>query len=158
DKFAPGNKRFHVVTYSQYLRELLEDGAPFEPVQQSRHTFVKEISGFSSTILGPWQNEKSALYDEMHAHLLGAALPVPVGRFAGFPDRRISARQYRELRERSIGRAAAEAVVEIAETLRRRDPRPLEQRFFRELDMAWNAVLRLRSRGAGRFRDFDCVA
>ncbi len=120
-------------------------------MRETRRAFTREVGGFSSTILGPWVNEKAALYDEMHAHLFGAVLPVPVGRFPGFPERRVSARQYREMRERAIGRAAAEAVVEVAETLRRRDQRPVEQRFFRELDLAWNAVQQLRSRGAGRF-------
>ncbi|MBV9743956.1 MAG: hypothetical protein JO099_09350, partial [Acidobacteriia bacterium] len=77
--------------------------------------------------------------------------------FAGFPDRRVSARQFRDLRERAIGRPAAEAVVEVAETLRRRDARPLE-RFFPELDLAWNAARRIRAHGAGPFAGIDCVA
>jgi len=157
DRFAAGNKRFHVVTYSQLLREILKSDAPLEPVRRTRAEFVKEISGFSSTILGPWLNEKGALYDEMHAHLIGAALPVPVGRFPGFPDRRISARQYRDLRELSIGRPAAEAVVEVAETLRRRDARPVE-RFFGELDLAWQATALVRAGGGGAFAGFDCIA
>ncbi len=158
DKFAPGNKRFHVVTYAQFVRELLASDEPFEPVRHARRAFVKEVSGFSTTILGPWANEKDGLYDEMHAHLFGGMLPIPVGRFPGFPDRRISARQYRDLRERFIGRVGAEAVVEICETLRRRDARPVEQRFFRELDLAWRAVEHIRSRGVGRLAEFDCVA
>jgi hypothetical protein len=158
DKFAPGHKHFHVVTYAQLVREILGSDAPFEPVQRSRQAFVKEISGFSGTILGPWLNHKAALYDEMHAHLFGGRLPFSIGRFAGFPDRRISARQYRDWRERSIGRAAAESAVEVADTLRRRDSRPLEQRFFPELDLAWNAVGQLRKAGAGPFAGIDCVA
>jgi len=158
DKFTPACKRFHVVTYAQFLRQILGSDAPFEPVRHTRHAFVKEVSGFSSTILGPWANEKSGLYDEMHAHLFGALLPVPIGRFPGFPDRRISARQYRDLRERSIGRVAAEATVEVCETLRRRDSRSVEQRFFPELDLAWNAVQRIRSQGAGPLAEFDSIA
>ncbi len=158
DKFAPAGKRFHVVTFSEFLRQVTEIDSPFEPVRTVRQAFVKEISSFSPTILGPWSAEKAALYDEMHAHLFGALLPFPVGRFAGFPDRRITARQYRDLRERSIGRVAAEAVVEVCETLRRRDSRPVEARFFRELDLAWNAVQRIRSHGPGRFAGFDCIA
>ncbi|SPE35786.1 conserved hypothetical protein [Candidatus Sulfopaludibacter sp. SbA6] len=158
DKFAPAYKHFHVVTYSQFLRQLLGSDAPFEPVRHARKAFVKEVSGFSSTILGPWANEKAGLYDEMHAHLFGGLLPVPIGRFPGFPDRRISARQYRDLRERSIGRVAAEATVEVCETLRRRDSRSVEQRFFQELDLAWNAVQRIRSQGAGPLAQFDCIA
>ena len=158
DKFAPGHKRFQVVTYAQLLRHLLGVDPAFEPLREARRAFTREIGTFSSTILGPWLNEKAALYDEMHAHLFGAVLPVPVGRFPGFPERRVSARQYREMRERAVGRAAAEAVVEVAETLRRRDSRPVEQRFFRELDLAWEAVQQLRSRGAGGLTGFDCVA
>lgn len=157
DRFAPASKRFHVVTYERLLREILKSDAPFQPVRRVRGEFVKEISGFSTTILGPWLNEKAALFDEMHAHLFGASLPIPLGRFPGFPDRRITARQYRDLREQSIGRAAAEAVVEVAETLRRRDARPVE-RFFGELDLAWKAVQQVRSAGAGPLAEFDCIA
>jgi hypothetical protein len=132
DRFVPGDKRFHVVTYPQLVREILKSDMPFQPVRRARTEFVKEIGGFSATILGPWLNEKTALYDEMHAHLIGASLPMAVGRFPGFPARRIPTRQYRELREQFIGRPAAEAVVEIAETLRRRGAHP-EERFFGEL-------------------------
>jgi tetratricopeptide (TPR) repeat protein len=158
DKFAPSHKQFHVVTYAEFLREVTGSNAPFEPVRHVRQAFVKEVSGFSPTILGPWSSEKAALYDEMHAHLFGALLPFSVGRFAGYPERRITARQYRDLRERSIGRVAAEAVVEVCETLRRRDSRSVEGRFFQELDLAWNAVERIRSQGPGRFAGFDCMA
>ena len=158
DKFAPANKRFHVMTYAQFLRQVLGSDVPFEPVRHHRRAFVKEVSGFSNTILGPWANERPALYDEMHAHLFGALLPFPIGRFPGFPERRTSSRQYRDLRERSIGRVAAEAVVEVAETLRRRDQRSVEQRFFLELDLAWNGVQRIRSQGAGLLAEFDCIA
>jgi hypothetical protein len=158
DKFEPRDKRFQVITYARLLRELLASELPFEPLPASRNAFIKEISGFSATILGPWLNEKGALYDELHAHLFGALLPVPIGRFPGFPDRRITARQYRDLRERAIGRPAAEAAFEVAETLRRRSSEPLEPRFFRELDLAWQAVAKLRSQGAGPFANFDCVA
>jgi tetratricopeptide (TPR) repeat protein len=157
DRFVSGNRRFHVVTYSQLLRDILKSDAPFQPVRRARGEFVKEIAGFSATILGPWLNEKAALYDEMHAHLMGASLPIPVGRFPGFPDRRITARQYRDLREQFIGRAAAEAVVEIADTLQRRGARPVE-RFFAELDMAWMATNLVRAGGAAAFADFDCIA
>jgi tetratricopeptide (TPR) repeat protein len=157
DRFVPGNKRVHVATYSQLLREILKSDAPFQPLRRARSEFVKEVSGFSATILGPWLNEKGALYDEMHAHLIGGSLPVAVGRFPGFPDRRITARQYRDLREQFIGRAAAEAVVEIAETLQRRGAHPME-RFFAELDMAWTATHEVRTNGAGPLADFDCIA
>jgi hypothetical protein len=158
DKFVPGHKKFRVVTYAQFLREMLGSDAPYRPVPQTRAEFVKAIAGFSTSILGPWLNEKGALYEEMHAHLVGAALPFAAGRFAAVPDRRIPARQYREMRERSLGRSAAEAVVEIAETLRKRGAAALEQKFFPELDLAWQAVQRIRAQGAGAFAGFDCIA
>ena len=158
DKFAPGHKRFHVTTYAQLIRQILGSDTAFEPLRQRRSAFVKEISNFSTTILGPWLNDKAALYDEMHAHLVGGALPFAVGRFAGFPERRVSARQYRELRERDIGRVAAEAAVEVCETIRRRDTQAVEPRFFPELDLAWHAVQRIRSAGAGVLGEFDCIA
>ena len=51
--------------------------------------------------------------------------------------------------------------MEIAETIRRRDPGALEHRFFRELDLAWKAVSRLRRRREAPLADlgdFDCIA
>jgi hypothetical protein len=158
DKFVPAHKKFRVSTYAQFLRDVLGSEAPFQPVPQTRAAFCKEISGFSTSILGPWLNEKGALYEEMHAHLFGAALPFAVGRFPAVPDRRISARQYREMRERSLGRTAAEAVVEVAETLRKRGAAALERKFFPELDLAWQAVERIRAKGAGEFAGYDCIA
>ena len=158
DRFVPGHKKFRVVTWPQLLREILTSDAPYQPVHQTRTAFVKAISGFSTSILGPWLNEKNALYDEMHAHLIGAAMPFQAGRFAAVPDRRMSERQYREVRERSLGRSAAEAVVEVAETLRKRLGSPLEPQFFPELDLAWQAARQIRAQGAGAFAGFDCIA
>jgi hypothetical protein len=158
DKFAPASKRFTVLTYAQLLRRVLGVDMEAQPVPEARIGFVKDISTFSNAVLGPWQNHRAALYDEMHAHLIGAALPVAIGRFEAFPDRRMPARHYRELRAQELGRATAETVVDIAETLRRRDPRPLERRYFQELDLAWNAVQRLRAGGAGALAGFDCIA
>jgi hypothetical protein len=157
DRFVPDYKQLRVFTYAQLLREILRSEAPFRPLRQARAEFIKEVSAFSATTLGPWLNEKAALYDEMHAHLFGATLPEAIGRFAGFAERRVSARQYRDMRERAIGRGAAEAVVEVAETLRRREARPFE-RFFVELDLAWNAARQIRSRGAEMFAGVDCLA
>jgi hypothetical protein len=98
DRFVPDYKQFRVFTYAQLLPEILRSEVPFQPLRQARAEFMKEVSAFSATTLGPWLNEKAALYDEMHAHLFGAMLPEAVGRFAGFAERRVSARQYRDMR------------------------------------------------------------
>jgi hypothetical protein len=158
DKFAPGHVRFQVLTFAQLLRRLLRVDLPFQSAREGRKAFVKEVSAFSGATLGPWLNERAALFDEMHAHLVGSTVPFGVGRFQACPSRRVPVRQYRETREWAIGRPAAEAAVEVAETLRRRDPRPVEQRFFQELDLAWNAVQQLRPNGPGDLAAFDCVA
>jgi hypothetical protein len=147
-----------VLTYAQMLRQLLASDAPFQSAREARRRFVRAVSTFSGSTLGPWTNQRAGLFDEMHAHLFGAALPAAAGRFPAVPNRRVPARQYREWRERSIGRTATESVVEIAETLRRRDPEPLEERFFLELDLAWRAAQKIRESGPGALRGFDCVA
>jgi hypothetical protein len=158
DRFVPGQKKFRVETFAQFIRTLVGSSAPYQPVSRTRAAFVKAISGFSTSILGPWQNEKNALYDEIHAHLLGAAMPFPAGRFPAIPDRRMSVRDYRDHRQKSLGRSAAESVVEIAETLRKRTPSPIEPQFFPELDLAWQAVKSIRSNGPGEITGFDCLA
>ncbi|HWC96674.1 MAG TPA: hypothetical protein VG456_07990 [Candidatus Sulfopaludibacter sp.] len=158
DRFAPGQKKFRVETFAQLVRQIVGSDAPYQPVGQTRAAFIKAVSGFSASILGPWLNEKGALYEEMHAHLIGAALPVVCGRFQPVPDRRISSREYRDLRQRSINRTAAESVVEVADMLRKRIPAPLEQTFFPELDLAWKAVQKILADGAPEFAAFDCLA
>ena len=35
----------------------------------------------TTVVLGPWAGQKTALYDELHAHLFGATMPFPVARF-----------------------------------------------------------------------------
>ena len=144
DKFSPAQKSFHVVTFAQLLRDILGRDIPFEPAPRSRERFVKEISGLSPRFLGPWVNSRRALYDEMHAHLVGAALPVAVGRFPASPPHRLADRVYRDAREGPIGRSAAAAVLEVAATLRQRDTGSFEEHAFPELALAWDAVEALR--------------
>ena len=44
----------------------------------------------------PLDQSACGTFDEMHAHLFGAALPAAAGRFPAVPNRRVPARQYRE--------------------------------------------------------------
>jgi hypothetical protein len=160
-RFAPAAKRFHVVTFPQLLRELAGGGPPPEPVTLSRARFVRETGGFSPRTLGPWNSNRAALYDEMHAHLVGSALPLAIGRFPASQAGRVGIRPYRELRERHIGRPAAEAALEVADVLSKRDSRSLEERFFPELWLARSVVLKLlepRPAAPGALLDFDCLA
>ena len=70
-----------------------------------------------STLHGIWrrfralsasgQTAQAALYDEFHAHLVGDALPVAIGRFAACKHPRVSEKAYRERRAQSLGQSPA---------------------------------------------------
>ncbi len=160
DRFSSAEKQFHVITFAQLLRQILGRDLPLEPLSEARQRFLKATGGMSPRILGPWLNSREALYDEMHAHLAGSALPIGVGRFPASTGRHLADRVYRDQRQHAIGRVAAEAALETASSLRKRDDQDLELRFFPELCLAWDAVQSLASPGlldAGRLPEFGCL-
>jgi tetratricopeptide (TPR) repeat protein len=163
DKFCPAEKRFHVVTYPRFIRDLLQADAPLEPLRQTRERFVARLAGLPPRALGPWANNKTALYDEIHAHLAGAALPVSVGRFGACREPRLTDRAYRDGREPVLGRSAVDALLDTLQTLKRRERGNLQERFFPELALAWKAALAL-LQGSGQalagrqLLEFDCLA
>lgn len=162
DKFAPANKRFHVVTFSRLVRDLIGSKAPLGQEREARAALLREVGGRSPRVLGPWVDHKAAFCDEVYAHLIGSALPEEVGRFGACQEPRVPDRAYRERRERVVGRAAAEALLETASLLRKRDGRPFIEEFFPELDLAWKAAVTLRgdpnSLPGRSYLEFDCMA
>ena len=161
-KLVPDHKRFRVVTFPELLRLLAGTQETPEPVRSARVRFVKEVSALAPRLLGPWENARTALYDEMHAHLIGSAMPEKIGRWPASP-RRIPAKDYRLLRERSIGRGPAETVLEIAAALDRRLGRPIEDVFFPELALAAKGLERLKNPHSGWLTNlgllgYDCIA
>ena len=80
---------FHVVTFPNLVREVREVDTPVVPEQDARGQFMRDLAPFAR-ILGGWANSQVALYDEPHAHLVGDALPVAIGRFAGCKQPRVS--------------------------------------------------------------------
>jgi hypothetical protein len=111
--------------------------------------------------LGPWVDDRKALYDEIHANMIGAALPIAMGRFVACDKPRLPDRAYREQRRRFIGGAAADVAMEVVNTIARRQP-DFHELFFPELLLAWKAVERLRQPNQGgiasSFLAFDCIA
>ncbi|MDQ2898209.1 MAG: hypothetical protein M3Y07_00225 [Acidobacteriota bacterium] len=157
ERFAPGHKRFRVATFARLVRDVL--GRPDieeKPERVSRERFLKELSGMSPRILGPWVDDRNSLYDEIYAHLIGSALPVEIGRFPACDRPRVPDRIYREQRRRFIGGGAADALLEVVNTLERRYPQDFHREFFPELRLAWDAVEALRQ-GKKNYA-YDCIA
>jgi hypothetical protein len=161
ERFAPSGKRFHVLTFSRLVRELSGEDEPVAPETKARARFLKEVASLPPRLLGPWLDDRNALYDEIHANMIGAALPVPVGRFAACESPRVPDRIYREQRRRFIGGAAADVVIDLVNTVVRRQP-DFQKLFFPELLLAWKALGRLRQPNqagiASGLLSVDCIA
>ncbi len=164
DRFCSSHKRFHVVTFSNLVREVLNVDTPVVSEQAARRHFLQDLAPFARS-LGPWASSQAALYDELHAHLAGDALPIAIGRFAACQQLRVSDKFYRERRTRSLGPAAAASALEAAARLERLDSSSLADRYFPELELAWRAVECVRGAAQGgrtsvspTLLEFDCVA
>jgi hypothetical protein len=158
DRFCSAEKRFHVVTLSDLVRQMLGSGLPALSEQEGKRALLRDLAPYSRT-LGAWASIPSALYDELYAHLIGDALPVDIGRFTASTQPRVSHKTYRERRTRYLGTAAASSVLEAAVRLEKLDPTSLADRYFPELALAWRAVEKLRSPNfPPSFLDFDCIA
>jgi tetratricopeptide (TPR) repeat protein len=159
-RFCSSHKQFHVVTFPNLIRKVLGLDSPVVPEHVSRKRFTRELLPFART-LGAWVNSPVALYDEFHAHLVGDALPVAIGRFAACKQPRVPDKAYRDRRTHSLGHGPAAAVLEAAARLERIDSSSLADRYFPELSLAWQAVQRLRTPDHGgdpALLDFDCIA
>jgi hypothetical protein len=164
DRFCSSHKRFSVVTFSSLVRQILGSNAPVVPGGEARQRFLHDLAPFART-LGSWAHNQTALYDELHAHLAGEALPVAVGRFAACRQARVPDKTYRERRTRSLGPAPVTAALETVTRLERLDSSTLAERYFPELALAWHAVEKLRSNDSESqstiplgLIDCDCIA
>jgi hypothetical protein len=138
DRFCSNTRTFTVLTYPAFLRQML--GAPAiesDPVE-SRARFRRDLVNYQRS-LGAWSNNMDALYDEMHAHLIGAGVPETSGRFPKAENMRLPDSAYRSQRTRYIG-TAADSVLDAALRLDRAGEGPLADRYFPELALAWRAA------------------
>ena len=155
-RFCSSHKQFDVVTFPNLIRRVLGIDTPAIPEHVSRRSFTRDLLPFART-LGVWAGSPIALYDEFHAHIVGDALPVEIGRFAACKHPRVADKPYRDRRTSSLGHGPAAAALEAAARLERLDSSAIAGRYFPELELAWRAVERLRSGGAALL-DFDCIA
>ena len=159
DRFCSAARTFTVLTYPAFLRQMLGwQGSDANPAE-SRARFRRDLLNYQRS-LGSWSNNIDALYDEMHAHLVGAAVPETSGRFPKAENGRLPDSAYRAQRTRYIG-TAADNVLEAARRLDRAGEGPLMDRYFPELALAWRAGQAL-AKGSHKidseFLDYGCVA
>lgn len=160
DRFCSSHKHFTVLTFPSLVRQVLGTDAAVTPLSESRQRFLHDAAPFARS-LGAWSSCQTALYDELHAHLAGDALPVAVGRFCECKSARVPDKAYRERRARALGDSVVSATQDFVRRLEGSDSRPIAERYFPELALAWQAVVQIRSAHtvAGGFPlDFDCVA
>jgi hypothetical protein len=162
ERFCSSEKQFSVVTFPSLVRQILAADVPMVPLGESRERFSHDLAPFVRT-LGAWATCQTALYDELHAHLAGDALPVALGRFSACKTPRVSDKAYRERRTQALGESAVKSALELAARLEHSESRTLNERYFPELGLAWQAVEKLSAADAqanwGAFSfDYDCVA
>jgi hypothetical protein len=159
-RFCSRDRQFTVLTFDAFLRRILNTDPSFPPEADLRSLFRADLYPFARS-LGPWTDHLPALYDEMHAHLVGAALPAAVGRFPACSAPRASDKDYRTRRIRYIGEPAAAAALDLASRLERSGA-TLAARYFPELDLAWQAARGLAQSALpgidSAFFHFDCIA
>ena len=158
DRYCSAEKKFDVVVFPNLIRQLLGSDAPVLAERDLRRRFAHDLAPFART-MGPWTNSQTALYDELHAHLIGDALPESVGRFRASKLPRVADDAYRERRARVIGPAAAVAALESANRLERLDSSSFADRYCPELSLAWLAADRLGSQKVpAALLAVDCIA
>ena len=152
DRYCSSDRQYHVATFPAFLREFLGVTTPAVPLAEQRSRFRVETASFANA-LGPWAREYSALFDEFHAHIIGAALPSRVGRFTACRQQRQNEADYIERRAGAIGRRAAEAAMAAAVRMEKAGG-PIAPRLFADLHMAWQAIEQISQKDV----PWDCIA
>ena len=159
DRFCSDARTFTVLTYPEFLSALVDNRTDAPEPAEARAQFRRDLFHHQRS-LGAWANDLDALYDEMHAHLVGAAVPEAAGRFQKAERLCLPESAYRAQRTRYLG-SAAESVLEAARRLSRGNDVPLAERYFPELAHAWRAAQAL-STGSRKiesaFADYGCIA
>jgi hypothetical protein len=165
DRFCSSHRQFHVMTFPDLVGRVLGSDTPATSPYEARQRFQRDLVPFART-LGAWSNHQAALYDELHAHLVGDALPVTIGRFSECKHPRVSEKAFRERRTRYLGQGPVSAALDAAARLEKLDSSTLADRYFPELAAVWRALEVLRASSANSrninidpaLLAFDCIA
>ncbi|MBV8843577.1 MAG: AAA family ATPase [Bryobacterales bacterium] len=159
DRFCSKDRTFTVLTYSAFLRQLLDWRPANEDAAEARGQFRRDLFNHQRS-LGAFASDLDALYDELYAHVVGSALPEKAGRFPKAERMRLSEEAYRSQRFRYLNSVAGN-VIDAVRRLERTNDAPLTDRYFPELALAWRAAQALVS-GSGKFNraflDYGCIA
>lgn len=163
DRFCSEARTFSVMTFPAFLKELSGRQESTAEPGEARAQFRRDLHNHQRS-LGPWSSDLDGLYDEMHAHLVGAAVPEQSGRFPKAERVRLPDAAYRAQRSRYLGGAATDTVIESARRLERSGEAPLADRYFPELALAWRAA-QVVAHGSGggskipsSFLTYGCIA
>ena len=159
DRFCSDARTFVVQTFPDWVRQIAGRTEEDSDAAEKRARFRRDLLNHQRA-LGPWSNDIDALYNEMHAHLAGAAVPEALGRFVKAERMRLPDEAYRTQRSRYLG-PAADAVIDIARRLERIANTSLADRYFLDLAVAWRAAQALRAGGAAVSSDlfqYGCIA
>ena len=158
DRFCSDARTFTVLTYPEFLRQLVDWQAPNADPAEARAQFRRDLFNHHRA-LGPWSSDLDALYDEIHAHAVGAALPEKLSRFPKAERMCLPESAYRAQRARYLG-AAADNVIDAMRRLQRTGDTSLADRYFPELAVAWRAAQALSSADSvpPRFMEYGCIA
>jgi hypothetical protein len=134
----PG-RRVDVVPLAHLLAEWsgLAGGSAASDDDEER-AFLDFVKGFAPRDLAVWQGSTEALWAEVRAHVLGAALPFPVRSLPASQGPILDQASYRRVRDPVIGAKAARAAWHAAGLFVERRDLPSVQR------EAWTALERLR--------------
>lgn len=160
DRFCSSERTFTVLTYPVFLRQLIGTQESGIAPSEGRAKFRRDIQNYQRS-LGSWSNEIDALYDEMHAHLIGAAIPENLGRFSKAERIRLPEQAYRAQRTRYLMGNDLESVLDVANRLEKSAQGPLADAYFPELALAWRAAQTVLSGSAGYehpFSSYGCIA
>jgi tetratricopeptide (TPR) repeat protein len=159
DRFCSKARTFTVLTYPAFISQLLGGQTGGRQDGEARAQFRRDLFSHQRS-LGVWSNNIDALYEEMYAHLVGAAVPQAAGRFPKAERVRLPESAYRAHRHRYLG-PAADSVLDAARRLERMPDAPLADRYFPELALAWRAASALSSGSRhieSSFLDYGCIA
>lgn len=160
DRFCSRSRTFTVLTYEVFLQRLAGSGPrgqlAIEP-KEARALFRRDLQNYQRQ-LGSWSSNLDALYDEMYAHLVGAAMPEPAGRFPKAERVRLPDSAYRSQRDRYLGTATT-GVIEAFRRLDKNGEAPVADRYFPELARAWRVAQSLNGKGPlPAFSGYGCIA
>jgi tetratricopeptide (TPR) repeat protein len=159
DRFCSNTRTFTVLTYPAFLPQLVGGQVAQVDPAEARAQFRRDLLNHQRS-LGMWSSDIDALYDEMYAHLIGAAVPLTAGRFAKAERVRLPESAYRAQRTRYLG-SATDGVLEAARRLERMSDAPIVDRYFPELSLAWRAASALTSGSRqieSSFLEYGCIA